>query len=299
MEGKAKRPLLTETGINYSLAGVLPVLLTFLAVTIFRAAAGENYESYDSYKYLCYLLPQLCFAAACLLFFRRSGELSAREVYSPCKWYYFLIALALAFGLLSLSELNDLFIGLLEKVGYKRPQSTLPTLSGWYLLPAMIVIALLPAIFEESVFRGIQVRAMQKSGWGLASTLLISGALFSLFHGNPAQTLYQFACGAAYGLLAVRSGSVFPTMLAHFSNNAVILALVSAGLDEIPGNAKLPLYLVAAVVLAATLVFLLFFERRGNQRGKPAGGTKFFLAASVGIAICAVEWITALVQGIS
>lgn len=290
-----------EAGVNYSAAGVLPVILSFLAVLIFSAAAGKRYTEYESYKYLTYLLPQLCFAGIALFFFRRNNQtLPAREVYAPCKWYYFLLAIGLSFGLFSLSELNVYFMRLLEMIGYHAPASTVPDVTGWYLVPGLAIIALLPAVFEETLFRGIQLGSMQKSGWNTAAALFISGAMFSLFHGNPAQTVYQFICGVCYGLLAVRSGSILPTMLAHFTNNAVILCLASAGYEEdIPQPAKLPLYLTAAVVLLGVLIFLVFFNRRGNRRGNLIGGKKYFLGAGVGILVCAIEWITALVGGIA
>lgn len=297
---RAERPLLLDAGLNYSLAAVVPVILSFIAVWIFFASMGEGYAGSDAYKYVTYLLPQLCFAGAALFFFRRNRQtVSARSVYRPCKWYYFFLALGLAFGLLSLSELNGYFIGFLEKLGYHAPGSTIPTTKGWYLIPALLVIALLPAVFEETIFRGIQVGSMQRSGWGTAATLFLSGALFALFHGNPAQTVYQFICGVCYALLAVRSGSILPTMLAHFANNALILSLDSAGYSDIPQNIKLPLYVVAGVVLLAVLVYLIFFEKRGNRKGGIKGGAKYFLAALVGIIVCAAEWIAALVQGIS
>ncbi len=290
-----KTPL-TEAGISYSVAAVLPVLLSFIVMMILSAAIGEGYAESNLYKYLGYLAPQLSFAAAALLFFRRT-KTPACEVYAPCKWYYVAFGVALAFGLFSLSELNGLFIGLLEKIGYRQPASMLPDLGGWYLLPALLIIAALPAIFEETLFRGIQVSVMRKSGWGTAAVVFISGALFSLFHGNPAQTVYQFLCGAAYALLAVRSGSVIPTMTAHFLNNGVILVLGSFGMEDFPAAVKPYLYSVAGVVLLATLVYLIFFDKSNRQQGKISGGKQFFLAAAVGIAVCLVEWITVLIAG--
>ena len=296
---KRERPLLLDAGLNFTLAAVVPAILSFIAVAIFAGSMGAEYGNTDTYKYVTYLLPQLCFAGVALLFFYRNRQtVSARSVYRPCKWYYFLLAIGLSFGLMAFSELNTYFVDLLQKLGYRAPDNTIPTVSGWYLIPALLVIALLPAVFEETIFRGIQVGSMQRSGWGTAATLFLSGALFALFHENPAQTIYQFICGVCYALLAVRSGSILPTMLAHFANNAVILSLYSAGYEEIPQNVKLPLYIVAGVVFVAVLAYLIFFEKRGNMKGGLKGGKQYFLAALVGILVCAVGWVAALLQGI-
>ncbi len=291
---KERFPLL-EAGVNYSLAAVLPALFA-LVFSLIAGAFGKEVQEENWYRYLSYLLPQLCFAGACLVFFKRNPTL-VKPSYRPCKWYYYLFGIALAFGMLSLGEANGYFIKLLEKIGYKSAGTTLPNVEGWYLLPAILVIALLPAIFEETVFRGIQVSAMRRAGWGTASTAFLSGALFSLFHCNPEQTIYQFLCGATYGLLAVRSGSPFPTMIAHFCNNALILCLQSAGITAFSTAVAIPLYSVAGAVLLALLVYLVFFDKNNRQKGKMRGGSKFFLGASIGIIACAVQWLVSLITG--
>ncbi len=290
------RKPLKEGGLAFSVGVLLYVVVSFGVVGIAGAIIGADAAQNDVYKYLSYLLPQLCFGAACLIFFRRKS-LSPRAVYAPCKWYYFPLALLVAYGMFSLSWVNTFFVGLLQKIGYTPSTATLPSLSGWNLLPAILVIALLPAVFEESLFRGIQVGCMKEAGWGTAPIIFLSGALFSLFHGNPEQTLYQFACGCVYALIAVRSGSVFPTMLAHFANNAAILSLSSVGIDDIPAAAQLPVYLTAGAVLVGAVLFLIFFKK-GQRGGKGAkGGREYALTASVGIAICALLWIASLAMG--
>ncbi len=294
-----RMPLSFEAGLNYSLAAVLPVLLSVLVVSAFRAIFGEDYASSNAYLYAAYLIPQLCFAVAALLFFRRS-KTPFRAVYRLAKPRYFVLAALLAFGLFSLSGLNSLFLELLGKLGYHASMdSRIPEVGGWYLLPALLIIALLPAVFEETIFRGIQLHALKEEGWGTAASVFLSGLLFALFHGNPEQTLYQFVCGVTYGLLAVRSESVLPTMLAHFLNNAVVLILLSAGLPDFPVAAKPYLYATAGAVLAGVLVWLIFFERKKNVRGTARNKLQFFGAAAVGIVVCLVEWVGMLVVGFS
>lgn len=294
-----KRRALKEAGITYSAAAVIPLLFSAFFLLIVTIAGAKDYESEDWYKYIGFLIPQICFAGAALYFFRRS-KVSVKQTYSGCKWYNFAVALVLQFGLLfSLSELNGYFIQLLELMGYQRAESSVPTLSGWNLLPALLVIAVLPAIFEETIFRGILSRQMHENGWGLLYTVLISGALFSLFHHNPEQTLYQFVCGCCLTLVAIRSGSVLPTICAHFVNNALILILEAFGygsLSRLPHGGYLALVIISALCLFGALAFLVFFDRRGNQKGGVKHGKVFFLAAGAGIAVCGIEWIVTLVQ---
>lgn len=288
--------LLFETGVTYSVASALPIVVSLVVLIFAQLIAGEAYADTQGYKYCTYLMPQLCFAAAAFVYFKRT-RLPVRTVCTGCKWYYFLLAVLLQFGLLSLSELNGLFLKGLSYLGYEQAPSTLPDVTGWNLIPAFLVIAIFPAVFEEVIFRGILSKNMKAAGWGTAATVLVAGAMFSLFHTNPAQTIYQFICGMCFTLVALRSGSVFPSMLSHFLNNAVVLCLISAGIEDYPSAVKIPLYSVAGIVLAGVLVYLIFFDRKNGQKGGVKEGKKFFLGALAGIVLCAVMWISVFVSG--
>lgn len=307
-ELKARR--LSEAGVTYSLASLFPVVLSLiLSIIILGISNGKEegwYAKTDWYRYLSYLLPQLCLAGASAVFFVRS-KVSVKRTYRSCKWYFYLIAVGLQFGLMfSLSALNGYFTDFLGLFGYKVQGVPLPSLSGWNILPALLVIAVLPAVLEETVFRGILSRQMTESGWGTVATVLISGALFSLFHHNPEQTIYQFICGMCFALLALRAGSILPGAVAHFLNNATVLVLTAifspsgadiAFTDVMPLPAFITLCVFSALALAGTLVFLVFFcKRKGEGKGvryaKP-----FFLASAVGIGLCALQWLLILLQG--
>ncbi len=297
-----RRRALSEAGIAYSVSAVAPVILALIVGVIGALAAGAEYAKSDWYLFLSYLIPQLCFAAAALVYFRRSG-VSPRRTYGGCKWYYFPLAVLLQFGLMfSLAQLNDVFIGFLEDHGYHSSGVQLPSLEGWNLLPALLIIALLPAVFEETLFRGILVKNMHGCEWGTAVTVLVSGAMFALFHGRPEQTLYQFVCGMCFALITIRAGSILPSMVAHLCNNAAILALTASGY-QIEGGWTMPfgwsvgLTVAAAVCLLGTMVYLILFDRRGAQKGGIKHGGSFFLGAAVGIAVCAVQWMVVLVTG--
>ena len=287
---------LKESGIAFSLAALLPVLVS-LVLSVLVAAMGEGAQNTVWYRYLAYFLPQLCFALSAAVYFRRARH-PFPEMYRSAKWHYYLIALFMQLGLLfSLGELNTLFIGWLEKLGYTSSESPLPPLEGGWLALSLFVVALLPAIFEETLFRGILARNMHGAGWGTWVTILVSGAMFSLFHGRPEQTVYQFLCGCCFALIAVRSGSVLPTVLSHFLNNALILVLSALGLETFSGVLSVVLIVVGAVFLAGSLVFLIFFDKKTNRKGGAPRAGVFFLAAAVGLVICAVQWASMLLLG--
>lgn len=249
----------------------------------------------DWYLYCSYLLPQLAFAVAVVLFFCFT-QAEPKETYKGTHWKYYILAIVLQFGLFSLSWLNNWFLQFLhESIGYTVSETQIPSTEGWNLLLVIIVIAVLPAIFEESVFRGLMLGPMKR--FSTISAVLLSGFLFALYHQNPAQTLYQFCCGCAFALVAVRANSVLPTVLSHFLNNAFIIILSAFKMNDFSGMGGTIFYICAAVALVAVLVYLIFFDTKSNTK-KTESVKPFFLSSAVGIAVCGVMWLANLLQGV-
>ncbi len=286
-------------GFLYSAAEVLVLFFSFFFAVILASlgvSLPEDPSEYpDWYRYCAYLLPQAAFCLATVLFFV-FVDVKPREVYKGTKVRYFLLAVLLQFGLFSLSRANTEFIGLLEReFGYTMSASSLPSLEGWNIVPVILVVAVLPAVFEEGIFRGLMLGPMKKLSTPVA--VLLSGALFALYHQSPAQTVYQFCCGCAFALIAVRAGSVLPTVLSHFLNNAFIIVLTACGISDFTGAGGIVFYVLSGVSLAACLVYLLFVDRSGNEK-KTVSAKPFLLAASAGIAVCIILWTANLLDGV-
>jgi len=91
------------------------------------------------------------------------------------------------------------------------------------LAPALIAFAVMPAIAEELVFRGVLGRSLARRSTVLA--IVVSAVAFSAYHVMPSQVVGTLPFSFAVATLAVRSGSVLPSMLAHFLNNATVIML--------------------------------------------------------------------------
>jgi sodium transport system permease protein len=93
-------------------------------------------------------------------------------------------------------------------------------------LPVAIgLFALLPAICEELAFRGFILSGLQHQRRDLTA-ILLSALLFGFLHVllSLFQQLFNATLlGIILGLLAVRSGSLFPGILFHFLNNSLAL----------------------------------------------------------------------------
>ncbi len=95
-----------------------------------------------------------------------------------------------------------------------------------------IAVAILPAFFEEFMFRGVILQSLRKYGDGFA--ILISAALFGLMHGNITQIPYAFIIGLIIGYFVVKQGSLWIGIFIHFFNNGIgtIVSLISQKLGS-------------------------------------------------------------------
>lgn len=156
--------------------------------------------------------------------------------------------------------------------------------------------ALTPAICEELAFRGFILSGLGRSGrTGVA--IVLSSVTFGIIHMIPQQVFNATLIGMLIGLLAVRSGSLWPGVLFHFCFNslAVLHQQVSEHLAE--GSTSGPLALIytvqnqtlrygfATLAMCATVAFLIiqWLIRDGRTEGDSKVQTTFgsVTAASV------------------
>jgi len=281
-------------GLIYSLASLAPTVLALifavvLAILLSCGVIGEEYASSDWYIYCSYLISQIAFVGIAL-FAKNFFAVPIKQIYRPTKIKYFAVAIAAQFGLFSLSFVNSYFIAFLQWLGLNYSGDVLlPSLDGGKIVLAIIVIALLPAVMEETIFRSLMLTSQKK--FGTVWCVLISGALFSLVHHSPAQTVYQFICGCVFALIAIRSGSVLPTVLSHFLNNTFVLIMCKIGYGDIAF--PVAFYIASGAAFLLSLVYLIFIDKNGNEKGGKGNGM-FFAFAAVGIAFNAAMWIMEL-----
>ncbi|MCM1533224.1 MAG: CPBP family intramembrane metalloprotease [Corallococcus sp.] len=165
----------------------------------------------------------------------------------------------------------------------------------------IILAAVLPAFFEEIVFRGAIAGALEGNKNKLAS-LAIAGALFSLFHMNPAQTVHQFALGALLALIFYRSGSLWTTVIIHFFNNIFVIALSAIfgdeAIDSFINNNAIWLFFVGLVCFAGCIVGYMFTTKskwQSNNDEEPKYNRNCLILLIAAVAVCAAVWLTALI----
>ena len=108
---------------------------------------------------------------------------------------------------------------MLREDGITLPESdfsmTSPT--GYELFMQFMYICVIGPICEEFIYRGLCIKLLSPFGSGLAVTF--SAVAFGVMHGNVKQALPAMLTGFVYALVAVRYGSIVPTIIIHILNN--------------------------------------------------------------------------------
>ena len=134
-----------------------------------------------------------------------------------------------------------------------------------------LLMAVLPAIGEELMFRGIIQRLfavrMKNYHWGI----WISAFLFSAMHLQFYGFLPRMLLGAVFGYMLVYTGNILYPVLAHFFNNFISLLVaygvqhgrIAREIDTIGENYEWA-YIIPGLILSAGL--LIFLWKRRNPR---------------------------------
>lgn len=125
----------------------------------------------------------------------------------------------------------------------------------------IISIAVIPAIVEEFATRVVLLNSLRR--WGDKFAIIISATVFALMHGNFVQIPFAFVVGLMLGYLAVKTGSIWLSMIVHFSNN-FISALLSILGNYLNSYIMVILNIITMIlpILIGLIVFLIVKVRQ-------------------------------------
>ena len=108
----------------------------------------------------------------------------------------------------------------------------MPAVLEMGLLPGLCFMALMPAIVEETIFRGMLYNTYSK--YRPVAGIILSAVLFGLMHMNFNQMPYAIYLGIVMALVMEACDSIIPSMVIHFTMNAssTIMVFLSQGMLE-------------------------------------------------------------------
>lgn len=161
-----------------------------------------------------------------------------------------------------------LVTGALYNAGVSEP--SLPQLgdgSVLTLLFDLIVFALVPAVMEETLLRGMVLQTLRPLGDGLAVT--VSAVLFGLMHGNIRQVPYALLMGIVLGVIYVYTDDLRLTVITHAVANG--LSVISAYLLQFTDTATASFWELVMLVVMLMLggAAALWLWRHPLERSRP------------------------------
>jgi len=129
----------------------------------------------------------------------------------------------------------------------------------------VFVVAIVPAVSEELVFRGYLQRTLEPR-IGPWPAILVVAVAFGLVHG-PTRAPTAASLGVVLGWMAWRTDSILPGMFAHAIANAGAVVVANA---EVPDAAEAPADVpwgVAAAMALLAAALLTAFARRTPRSG--------------------------------
>lgn len=138
---------------------------------------------------------------------------------------------------------------------------------------AFLVIAVLPAIGEELVFRGIIQNELYRGTRNIHTSIWVAAFIFSAIHLQFYGLIPRMLLGAMFGYLYYWSGSLLMSMVAHFVNNGfTVLAMYfyQQGILSIDMENTEPAPWQAVLFsLALTALLLYLFKSFYDKQARP------------------------------
>ena len=88
------------------------------------------------------------------------------------------------------------------------------------------------SVLEELLCRGVIFETLNKR-WGAKTSILVSALFFGLLHFDRANATVAIVAGLIFGVLYIRTSSIYATIIIHALNNAIAFALISFGVEDL------------------------------------------------------------------
>lgn len=133
--------------------------------------------------------------------------------------------------------------------------------SKWDIFVNLFIIAFLPAVCEELFFRGALQRVLIhyfKNPW---VGIITASFIFSTLHLQFAGFLPRFFLGILLGFFYWYSGSLWPSIAAHFANNALQVLVISFYPEYVKANPNMPETMLIAASLGGAALLYQYYKQ--------------------------------------
>lgn len=224
---------------------VVPLLAAFcyiLIISVLASLSGSSLlEVENSWLYIMgsILITHASYIGIYFWYNRRKkiNYVVASNIKKDINWGAILVTVAMSLtAIFFISPIINLINYGLSNIGYN-PDGSLPIdiNSPGNFISGIIFIALIPAVAEELIMRGVIARGLQ-SKWKPWTAIILSALFFMLVHGSLQQTVFQFILGVVLAFVAYKGMNIIYPIVLHFINNltVIVFAYVASGQEASP-----------------------------------------------------------------
>ena len=131
-------------------------------------------------------------------------------------------------------------------------------INNFPVIPALIIYALIPAVVEEFVFRGVILGIYSKVD--VKAGILISSLFFALLHFSMGSVLYGFLFGVIFAIVRLGTDNILYTMIMHCVFNGVNVLLSYVIMESVP----VVVFIVISIILFILFVVMLIYLFKKN-----------------------------------
>lgn len=157
---------------------------------------------------------------------------------------------------------------------------------------SLLVFAIIPAIVEEYVFRGVILEEYQVLGTKAA--IFMSSLFFALLHFSLGSVLYGFFFGCVFALVRLSTENVIMTMAMHVTFNGINVLLSYANLETAPNWIIVMSILVGIFFFMILFVGLLYRNPVVIENGRYQKKCALTKEGYIAVSICAIVIIALL-----
>ncbi len=213
---------------------LISVLVTLMCVVLYSSASlvidrlslysiAETVDYYVLFIVPQFFLPVLTVHVALLIPLLGSFKIKSCIKSEKVPLHYFILCIGMFPGIsLAANMISYMISGLLSLIG-------VPVLDVMSSVPVpktpvqifflFFVMAVLPAICEEFIYRGFLLRGV--SEFGKAGAVFVSSFAFGMMHATIQQIPFAFLIGLFLSYITVRFKSIVLPVVLHFVNNAI------------------------------------------------------------------------------
>lgn len=197
--------------------------IVILTIFIFLAQIGVKVFFNENFGYLSILLSQICVVAIpALIYFAAKDRRIGDYVTLPSKSF---LSIPIAVITVVSANIMTQYINfpIIKLIDLPVDNNAIYN-TTYELIITIILMCIIPAMFEEILFRGIILEELS-GRFTRRGAIFITALIFAVVHLDFSNLIPQFVLGAILCHITIAEKSVLTAMIAHFTNNLFAIIL--------------------------------------------------------------------------